>query len=1669
MCDTQPPPRTRPSTGEARRVEEGDSPLLTDSTSCTSATELTRQKHPYGRRNTLVRSYTRHGLGFATADRDESLTVTKFRDLPSRERRLYTLTMGYGLRADNKSGFSGDCKRQRQQSGMSKGHAVALMARLHEMLRHDGRTVEGVFSALGVDESRVNKEQYASGLEHMAVRAGTAIPTGAAEQSLASLYRQREEAWPFLAQQLTNADAEDSKEKDTPNNGTQLKEEAGATKPDEVVTSQSVESANVNSQRGEFGGAQVEQQQQQHSSGQEDRKRNSTVAGGEGDGETFSLARLSAALEAFARARDDRGYPLDGLAIQDLVAFLYLGGHARQMTLAELQAIVMKYGRWAIERARREAKGQKAKLVEATKNGNNNATDAVEEENAVDGESGDGDSEGKGEGAGEGNEPSPGTGKQADRETAAALQGQPQQEDSSREEMPLFSLQEAEFMIAFLMESQQAFSLINVADIQRGIRAAKRAEAQAASREVYRRAAERFAAELLGAGMALDSDDGWERWFDMCELGLRAGAAGNKRLVGRTELRRGLKALSAAPKVPEVPPPLPVEAVEGETNSGNGDKEGDRQGRGATADSSEQRRGGTWSEQDIDDLLGGVTILGGGGSGGFDGGEDANGTGRGGGIAGKDGTAAADFTDVEFREHLLLAITEGAVRADRDMAVADKVLPLTERLQAYLKDHGIRLGQFFERVVAWARQASEEDLIMQWTDRVPPPGAGAAAGAAQRGDDSCVAPAALKAVLVSLTTGGLTGAERAKLKADELSAVKEEQERKAAEGVSAEAAKRVLEAEKSGASVILDLIRASVASKSIRVIELFNTMDTSKDGLISREELREGLAMIAEGHLGQSASMEQMREVCRNRRRSAAIRENQDKELRRALKLRARIAAAQASGAAKVLRRIHEHLVQTRHKVVDMFRSFSLRGHLSLTTAELEMALSLVDGLELTRREVRSVVRFLDKDSSGTIDVAEIDEAVREFRELTLDMPSLGTGPMTVIDAAEIGRLARRTFDDIVVNNAPPSSSSRIDNDNNTRSGGSNDGDDDDKGEHQATVRVSDVSAAFEEAFRQFKADGEGQHSIAAMRHPGIQQPSTDTQHAQACVDKVMEWLRNSRTFDRAPTGRVPTLAEQMTERQKMEVELQNKLQEKRRRAAGQKHWEEWVSRKARRSKSGAAVNGDDNDRQRGGVDAGIGGESAAGEAAARRRREQRERQEDEDRRRKKEQDEAFAAWAREKDKVLRARKREKRREMTSGGLDTLEAINKKLRGARCATPSRLLPRLGCRSDGGSLTSVVQTSGEGGGSRLGMSKDVGSIRGKRRRPATKAERKALDLAVTRVAVSPYRVPAKDKYQHSKHIEGGKIVTRMARNQSKPFPKALVEEGWQATSQLLGSAGMSLIDHPTAKHGAVAARNADGSNGSKKDEHGPTGHHVFVGNHSSITSHRSSRGNRTTSTARGEQSLRSARRKRGEQRPLDSPVAPAAVADVSLLRPEKLSDTPASSSSSGSGRNSVVFLAPSCEAGSAVRPASVSDRQSRVDAKDSDGIEEGRQTWLGVRGTGGRAEDGNNSGEDAQNSGGTAAAAVAAVGARPEGRRGNSRGAPEGTGCGDGLDGVAKEGGGGGRRRGSSNSEDMEFPIQSQELPDWADTIKDLPVDDPYQEGEDDFEPDDDSIPPPSES
>lgn len=153
MCDTQS--RVMAAATDVGSGEGGggvSTSFAASPSRASRAGRATRARHPYGRRNTYIGTYTRQALGFATAERDENLLTTKFRNLPSRERRLYTLTLGYGLRDDGKSGLGGGGgSNKRQRSEMSRGHAVALMARLQEMLLHGGRTVEGIFAALRLD------------------------------------------------------------------------------------------------------------------------------------------------------------------------------------------------------------------------------------------------------------------------------------------------------------------------------------------------------------------------------------------------------------------------------------------------------------------------------------------------------------------------------------------------------------------------------------------------------------------------------------------------------------------------------------------------------------------------------------------------------------------------------------------------------------------------------------------------------------------------------------------------------------------------------------------------------------------------------------------------------------------------------------------------------------------------------------------------------------------------------------------------------------------------------------------------------------------------------------------------------------------------------------------------------------------------------------------------------------------------------------------------------------------------------------------------------------------------------------------------------------------------------------------------------------------------------
>lgn len=184
--------------------------------------------------------------------------------------------------------------------------------------------------------SHANVEQYKTALEHISVRAGTAIPTGAAERALAVLYQRQEEAWPFLADHLAD-DAGQRGERASSTSGTQAKgtedgkgdaygegERPVTSEPDGAIpTTDRTKLPEEESGTGQ-------QRQQQRTGRDRGKKRSSsTTSSGEAVPESFSFARLSAALEAFARACEDRGSALEGLAVQDLMNCLYLGGQAK--------------------------------------------------------------------------------------------------------------------------------------------------------------------------------------------------------------------------------------------------------------------------------------------------------------------------------------------------------------------------------------------------------------------------------------------------------------------------------------------------------------------------------------------------------------------------------------------------------------------------------------------------------------------------------------------------------------------------------------------------------------------------------------------------------------------------------------------------------------------------------------------------------------------------------------------------------------------------------------------------------------------------------------------------------------------------------------------------------------------------------------------------------------------------------------------------------------------------------------------------------------------------------------------------------------------------------------------------------------------------------------------
>lgn len=134
-------------------------------------------------------------------------------------------------------------------------------------------------------------------------------------------------------------------------------------------------------------------------------------------------------------------------------------------------------------------------------------------------------------------------------------------------------------------------------------------------------------------------------WFDMCELGLRGGGAvGARRLLGRTELKRGLKALDASMKTQ-------IGVVDGTQVLTSG-----------------------WSDNDIDDLTGAVVMC----------------TDRAGPAVDREGDTRkdVDFAEEAFRQGITLAVDYNVEKDDPTSAIALEAMPLIEKLEVSFASYG---------------------------------------------------------------------------------------------------------------------------------------------------------------------------------------------------------------------------------------------------------------------------------------------------------------------------------------------------------------------------------------------------------------------------------------------------------------------------------------------------------------------------------------------------------------------------------------------------------------------------------------------------------------------------------------------------------------------------------------------------------------------------------------------------------------------------------------------------------------------------------------------------------------------------------------------------------------------------------------------------------------------
>ncbi|GMH98265.1 hypothetical protein TrVE_jg6128 [Triparma verrucosa] len=372
--------------------------------------------------------------------------------------------------------------------------------------------------------------------------------------------------------------------------------------------------------------------------------------------------------------------------------------------------------------------------------------------------------------------------------------------------------------------------------------------------------------------------------------------------------------------------------------------------------------------------------------------------------------------------------------------------------------------------------------------------------------EGSIEPDEMKAGLKKLALP--SGVERAKKKIAKEKLLKKINEEMEARKKQMAMDKRQQEAESSGAAKVLRELEASMVKKGQRMIDLFREMDKSGDGLISRQELFQGLMAMAGPTAHQKATMQRMVED--QERRMAELQEKQLKEA----EVKSKVLKAVESGAASVLGRLYEFITEGEQekKIQDIFREYDSSGEGSLSHGELAMAMELLD-MEMTDSEVAAFVNFIDESGDGDVDLMELDSALKAFLRIRRQNPNFGKRSKERMTSEQVDLLVEHVME-------------RLD---------------------------GDIDAdKLEKLFSEINAINSD-----VMNNPKFQ---TDA-HVLKSTKKYKNWLSSSR-LSRAPTGRLPSLEDQLSEEQLLELETAKLRLKKERKIAGEAHFKHWLEKK---------------------------------------------------------------------------------------------------------------------------------------------------------------------------------------------------------------------------------------------------------------------------------------------------------------------------------------------------------------------------------------------------------------------------------------------------------------------------------------------------------------------------